>query len=74
MESSTFCLTSKHRRHIFGRALNDCVVSAAITGPVSPFFNDDSKPENKNPETLGNALFDNESFEGSIISYIFIQN
>jgi len=37
--------------------------NAAITGPVSPFFNDESAPENKNPETLGNALFDNESFE-----------
>lgn len=37
--------------------------NAAITGPVSPFFNDDSKPENKDPGTLGDALFDNESFE-----------
>ena len=30
------------------------------------FFNDDSAPENKNPETLGNALFENEKVEGKL--------
>ncbi|CCO34559.1 short-chain dehydrogenase [Rhizoctonia solani AG-1 IB] len=40
------------------------VNNAAITGPVSMFFNDDSAPENKSPETLGNALFENEKIEG----------
>ncbi|QRW03599.1 Enoyl-(Acyl carrier protein) reductase [Ceratobasidium sp. AG-Ba] len=43
--------------------LDILVNNAAITGPVSMFFNNDKAPENKNPETLGNALFDNESFE-----------
>ncbi|KAG8716427.1 hypothetical protein FRC08_009497 [Ceratobasidium sp. 394] len=37
--------------------------NAAITGPVSMFFNNDFAPENKNSETLGSALFDNESPE-----------
>ncbi|ELU35958.1 hypothetical protein AG1IA_10012 [Rhizoctonia solani AG-1 IA] len=39
------------------------IKSAAITGPVSMFFNDPSASENKTPETLGNALFDNEKVE-----------
>jgi hypothetical protein len=35
------------------------------------FFNDDSAPENKSPETLGNALFENEKIEGeSFLSVI----
>ncbi|KAG9121008.1 hypothetical protein FRC07_003220, partial [Ceratobasidium sp. 392] len=37
--------------------------NAAITGPVSMFFNNHLAPENKNAETLGNALFDNERLE-----------
>lgn len=32
-------------------------------GPVSPFFNDTSTPEHQSAETLGQALFQNESFE-----------
>ncbi|KAF8706256.1 Enoyl-(Acyl carrier protein) reductase, partial [Rhizoctonia solani] len=39
------------------------VNNAAITGPVSMFFNDPSASENKTPETLGNALFENEKVE-----------
>ena len=37
--------------------------SAGITGPVSRFLNDLSSPEHKDAETLGRALFENESFE-----------
>jgi hypothetical protein len=35
--------------------------SAGQTGPVSPFFNDTSAPEHANINTLGRALFENES-------------
>lgn len=44
--------------------LHILVNNAGITGPLSKFFNDTSKPEHKSPETLGMALFQNESFEG----------
>lgn len=37
--------------------------SAGIVGPVSRFFNDTSAPEHKDTETLGRAMFENESFE-----------
>ncbi|KAH9949821.1 NAD(P)-binding protein [Amylocystis lapponica] len=43
--------------------LHILVNNAGQTGPVSPFFNDMSAPEHKDPETLGSALFANESFE-----------
>jgi len=43
--------------------LHVLVNNAGITGPLSPFFNDTSAPQHKDPETLGMALFDNESFE-----------
>ncbi|CAL1712524.1 unnamed protein product [Somion occarium] len=43
--------------------LHILVNNAGITGPVSRFFNDVSAPEHKDAETLGRALFDNESFE-----------
>ncbi|KAJ1307172.1 hypothetical protein OPQ81_001289 [Rhizoctonia solani] len=43
--------------------LDILVNNAGITGPVSMFFNDDSAPENKSPEALGNALFENEKVE-----------
>ncbi|ELU35957.1 short chain dehydrogenase domain-containing protein [Rhizoctonia solani AG-1 IA] len=39
------------------------IESAAITGPVSMFFNDPSASENKSAEALGNALFENEKVE-----------
>ncbi|KAF8678065.1 Enoyl-(Acyl carrier protein) reductase [Rhizoctonia solani] len=39
------------------------VNNAAITGPVSMFFNDPSASENKSAEALGNALFENEKVE-----------
>ena len=32
-------------------------------GPISKFFNDLSAPEHQSAETLGRALFNNESFE-----------
>lgn len=38
--------------------------SAGQVGPYSQFFNDLSAPEHKDAETLGTALFNNESFEG----------
>ena len=37
--------------------------SAGQTGPVSPFLENTSGPEHKDPETLGRAMFDNESLE-----------
>ncbi|KAI0789652.1 short-chain dehydrogenase [Abortiporus biennis] len=43
--------------------LHILVNNAGITGPVSRFFNDLSSPEHQNAETLGLALFNNESFD-----------
>ncbi|KAI0081604.1 short-chain dehydrogenase [Panus rudis PR-1116 ss-1] len=43
--------------------LHILINNAGIVGPVSRFFNDTSAPEHKDAETLGRALFDNESFE-----------
>ncbi|CAE6439634.1 unnamed protein product [Rhizoctonia solani] len=43
--------------------LDILVNNAGITGPVSMFLNDDSAPENRSPEALGNALFENEKVE-----------
>ncbi|KAG8773817.1 Splicing factor [Ceratobasidium sp. 428] len=37
--------------------------NAGQSGPKSPFFNDESAPENKDPHTLGSAMFDAEEFE-----------
>jgi NAD(P)-dependent dehydrogenase (short-subunit alcohol dehydrogenase family) len=37
--------------------------SAGQVGPVSRFLNDPSAPERKDASTLGQALFDNESFD-----------
>lgn len=39
------------------------LTSAGIVGPVSKFFNQLDSPEHASAETLGQALFDNESFE-----------
>jgi len=44
--------------------LHILVNNSGQVGPVSPFFNDKSAPEHKDPGTLARALFDNESFEG----------
>jgi len=41
--------------------LHILVNNAGQTGPVSRFLNDPSAPERKDPETLGLALFNNES-------------
>ncbi|QRV74676.1 Enoyl-(Acyl carrier protein) reductase [Ceratobasidium sp. AG-Ba] len=46
--------------------LDILVNNAAAAGPVSAFFNNDFAPESRNPETLGNALFDTQSFQCSI--------
>ncbi|KAJ8519006.1 hypothetical protein ONZ45_g3993 [Pleurotus djamor] len=43
--------------------LHILVNNAGQVGPTSPFFNDLSAPEHKDAETLGRALFENESFE-----------
>jgi NAD(P)-dependent dehydrogenase (short-subunit alcohol dehydrogenase family) len=42
---------------------SDLTNSAGQVGPVSRFLNDASAPERKDASTLGQALFDNESFE-----------
>ncbi|KAF5315071.1 hypothetical protein D9619_007292 [Psilocybe cf. subviscida] len=44
--------------------LHILVNNAGQVGPYSQFFNDLSAPEHKDAETLGTALFNNESFEG----------
>ena len=41
-------------------------LSAGQAGPKSPFFKDESAPENKDPQTLGSSMFDAEDFEGEI--------
>lgn len=38
--------------------------SAGQVGPTSPFLGNPSAPERKDAETLGQALFDNEPFQG----------
>ncbi|KAJ7644332.1 hypothetical protein FB45DRAFT_737527 [Roridomyces roridus] len=43
--------------------LHILVNNAGQVGPTSPFLNDLSAPEHKDAETLGQALFDNETFE-----------
>lgn len=43
--------------------LHILVNNAGQTGPVSRFLEDPNSPERKDPETLGHALFNNESFE-----------
>jgi NAD(P)-dependent dehydrogenase (short-subunit alcohol dehydrogenase family) len=43
--------------------LHILVNNAGQVGPVSSFLNDDSAPERKDASTLGQALFDNESFD-----------
>ncbi|CCL99682.1 uncharacterized protein FIBRA_01703 [Fibroporia radiculosa] len=42
--------------------LHILVNNAGISGPLTPFLNDTTAPEHKNPETLGRALFDSASF------------
>ncbi|KAG6833435.1 hypothetical protein H0H87_006801 [Tephrocybe sp. NHM501043] len=44
--------------------LHILVNNAGQVGPNSPFFNDLSAPQHKDAETLGAALFENESFDG----------
>ncbi|KAJ7600969.1 hypothetical protein C8J56DRAFT_911736 [Mycena floridula] len=44
--------------------LHILVNNAGQVGPASPFFNRLSSPEHKDAETLGTALFNNESFQG----------
>jgi NAD(P)-dependent dehydrogenase (short-subunit alcohol dehydrogenase family) len=43
--------------------LHILVNNAGIVGPVSTFLNKTDSPEHASPGTLGQALFDNESFE-----------
>jgi len=43
--------------------LHILVNNAGQTGPVSPFLENTQGPEHKDPETLGRAMFNNESFE-----------
>ena len=51
--------------HIFTSTL-----SAGISGPLTPWFNDPSAPQHKDTETLGRALFDSASYNdwGSLFS------
>lgn len=39
------------------------ILSAGQVGPTSPFLTDPSAPELKDAETLGTALFNNETFQ-----------
>jgi len=43
--------------------LHILINNAGQVGPTSPFLGDSSSPERKDAETLGTALFNNESFE-----------
>jgi len=43
--------------------LHVLVNNAGIVGPVSRFFNDTSLPQHQSAETLGRAMFENESFD-----------
>jgi NAD(P)-dependent dehydrogenase (short-subunit alcohol dehydrogenase family) len=47
------------------------IFSAGQGGPKSPFFNDESAPENKDPHTLGSAMFDAEDFQGEAHLFAF---
>ncbi|CAE6432247.1 unnamed protein product [Rhizoctonia solani] len=44
--------------------LDALINNAGQAGPISKFFSDPNAPERKDTETLGTALFKNESFEG----------
>jgi len=57
-------LNAKKEIEIKEGKLHILVNNAGISGPLSQFLNDTSAPEHKDPETLGMALFQNESFEG----------
>ncbi|GAB1521865.1 hypothetical protein RhiTH_004964 [Rhizoctonia solani] len=46
-----------------GNKLQGEVIPAGRSGPKSPFFLDESAPENKDPHTLGSSMFDAEEFE-----------
>ncbi|KAI0647697.1 short-chain dehydrogenase [Trametes meyenii] len=43
--------------------LHVLVNNAGQTGPVSPWFENPNSPERKNPDAVGRAFFDGESFE-----------
>ncbi|KAI0263960.1 short-chain dehydrogenase [Gloeopeniophorella convolvens] len=43
--------------------LHILVNNAGVVGPVTPFLNDPQAPENKDAETLGNALFNDDGPE-----------
>lgn len=47
--------------------------SAGQSGPKSPFFNDDAAPENEDPHTLGNSMFDAEDFQGIYSPLSFVE-
>ncbi|KAJ7069937.1 short-chain dehydrogenase [Mycena amicta] len=55
MEVKKFIQEKEGKLHIL-------VNNAGQVGPTSPFLNDPQAPERKDPETFGQALFDNESF------------
>ncbi|CAE6510466.1 unnamed protein product [Rhizoctonia solani] len=46
-----------------GSKLKGEIIPAGRSGPKSPFFVDESAPENKDPHTLGSSMFDAEEFE-----------
>ncbi|KAH9924724.1 NAD(P)-binding protein [Fomitopsis serialis] len=49
--------------------LHILVNNAGISGPLTPWFNDTSAPQHKDPETLGQAFFDSASYDDW--SYVF---
>jgi NAD(P)-dependent dehydrogenase (short-subunit alcohol dehydrogenase family) len=57
---------AKAKKHIEEKEgkLHILVNNAGQVGPNSQFFNDLNAPEHKDAETLGTALFNNESIEG----------
>ncbi|KIM89074.1 hypothetical protein PILCRDRAFT_61207 [Piloderma croceum F 1598] len=56
LKARNFIAEKEGRLHIL-------VNNAGQVGPVSRFLNDNSAPERKDASTLGQALFDNESFD-----------
>jgi len=56
LKARDFIAEKEGRLHIL-------VNNAGQVGPVSRFLNDNSAPERKDASTLGQALFDNESFD-----------
>ncbi|KDR82686.1 hypothetical protein GALMADRAFT_238175 [Galerina marginata CBS 339.88] len=62
-DKASIASTKKYIEEKEGK-LHILVNNAGQTGPRSPFLSDPSAPENRNAESVGMSLFNNESFEG----------